>query len=391
VKDALPKVHLTLMMRDPSKTATRPPEVNEYFEVMPMNWATVIPLFDRDHRVCGILLFEGVKLEDKLASAIKPMMELAASAGKSLGTTLYCTQHRPMRAARRLVALHHDYVNTPAKRKLLRFGLPVLLVIGVLLCPFPYSVNGSADVLPVKQSTLPSLVNARLLEVGVHEGEMVKKGQILARFETTDLQLQLSQAEQEYERSLVESDAALSIGNEAQMQIARLNADKAAAAAEKLRLDLARAILRAPFDGLVLGAQTLSTRVGEVLRLGEPALQVVDPTAWQVKASLKERDLIFLGKELKARTHVPAGLRLAANPARKYELDLNDARQLAYGLDTSTGEYQFTAMLPLEADLQDARFFKAGFTGRVTFETGIRPLAYVLFKDFFDFLTVRFF
>jgi hypothetical protein len=391
VKDALPKVHLTLMMRDPSKTATRPPEVNEYFEIMPMNWATVIPLFDREHRVCGILLFEGVKLEDKLSGAIKPMMELAASAGKALGTTLYCTQHRPMRVARRLIAMHDDYVNTPAKRKLLRFGVPILLVLGILLCPFPYSVKGSANVLPVTQTTMPALVNARLLSVDVREGQLVKQGQVLARFETTDLQLQLSQAEQEYSSSLVESDHALAIGNEAQMQIARLNADKAAAAAEKLRIDLARAVVRAPFDGLVLGAQTLSTRVGEVLRLGEPALQIVDPTTWQVKASLKERDLIFLGKELQAHGHVPAALRLAANPARKYELDLTNARQLAYGLDTTTGEYQFTVMLPLNEELADARFFKAGFTGRVTFDTGIRPLAYVLFKDFFDFLTVRFF
>lgn len=388
---APPSLQLTLIMRDPSKSATRPAEVNEYFEVMPMNWATVIPLFDREYQVCGILLFEGVKVEEKLGNSFKPMIDLAASAGKALGTTLYCTQPAPIRAARRLVAWHHDYVNTPARRRWLRVGLPIFAVIALLALPIPYSVKGNASVLPVKQSTLPALVGTRLLAVDVREGQTVVKGQILARFDTTDLRLQLSQAEQDYERSQVESDAALNAGNEPQMQISRLNAQKAAAAAEKLRLDLERAVLRAPFDGLVLGAQTLSTRVGEVLHLGEPALQVVDPKEWQVKASLREHDLIFLDRRIKRLGHVPATLRLAANPARKYELDLVSHAQLAYGLDTTTGEYQFTAMLPLNASLTDDQFFKAGFTGRVSFEAGVRPVAYVLFNDFIEFLIVRFF
>lgn len=385
------KPRLTLMMRDPSKTATRPAEVNEYFEVMPMNWATVIPLFDRDHRVCGILLFEGTKLEEQIASLLKPMLDLAASAGKALGTALYCNQHRSMRIARRLVATHQAYVNTPTKRRWLRFGLPLFLLVAVLACPIPYSVKGGASVLPVTQTTLPALVSSRLLEVPVREGESVKQGQVLARFDTRDIQLQLAQAEQEYERSLVESDAAMNVGNEPQMQIARLNADKSAAMAEKLRLDLSRAVVRAPFDGIVLGAQTLSTRVGEVLRLGELALQVVDPRAWKVKAVLKERDLIQLERRLASHGPIPAALRLAANPAHKYQLQLENRSQLAYGLDTSTGEYQFTVMVPLNTKLDDAAFLKSGFTGRMTFESGMRPVAYVLFKDFVDFLTVRFF
>ena len=183
----------------------------------------------------------------------------------------------------------------------------------------------------------------------------------------------------------------MNAGNEAQMQMSRLNADKAAAMAEKLRQDLVRAVIRAPFDGLVLGAQTLSTRVGEVLRMGEPALQVVDPAAWQVKASLKERDLIFLERQLRQRGPVSATLRLAANPAYKYHLELVANNQLAYGLDTTTNQYLFTAMLPLSNPPDSATLLKAGFTGQLTFESGVRPLAYVLFKDFSDYLIVRFF
>jgi len=386
-----PSMQVTLMVRDPAKTATRPAEVNDYFHLMPMNWATVIPLFDRNQRVCGILLFEGTKLEEKLANSLNPMLELAVSAGRALGTALYCNQNRSMRIARRVVSLRQSYVNTPAKRKWLRFGLPLLIVAGLMAMPVSYKVKGNASVLAVTQNTLPSLVNSSLLEVPVREGETVKAGQVLARFDTRDLQLQLSQVEQEYERSLLESDAALNAGNESQMQIARLNAAKAAAVADKLRIDLSRAVIRAPFDGLVLGAQTLSTRIGDIPRMGEPILQVIDPSTWKVKASLRERDLIFLEARLRDTGPVPASLRLASDPAFTHRLELTTAEQLAYGLDTTSGEYQFTAMLPLNTVLDGDAFLKSGFTGRISFAAGTRPFASILFKDFVDYITIRFF
>lgn len=386
-----PRMQITLMVRDPAKTATRPPEVNDYFHLMPMNWATVIPLVDRNQRVCGILLFEGTKVDDKLSASLRPMLDLAVSAGHSLGTALYCNQHRSMRIARRVISLREQYLNTPSKRKWLRYGLPIFVVVALLALPFNYRIKGNASLLATTQNTLPALVNSSLLEVTVHEGEAVKKGQILAKFDTRDIRLQLSQIEQEYERSLLESDAALTAGNESQMQIARLNAAKAAALAEKLRLDEQRAVIRAPFDGLVLGAQMLSTRVGDIPRVGEPVLQVIDPSAWQVKAALRERDLIYLGDLLKEKGAIPATLRLSSDPARSYRLSLNRPDQLAYGLDTSVNEYQFTVMIPLNEVLTEKTFLKSGFTGRISFDAGTRSLAYILFKDFIDFITVRFF
>jgi len=386
-----PRPQIVLMIRDPAKTATRAAEINDYFDLMPMNWATVIPLFDRNDRVCGILLFEGIKVEEKLANAMKPMLELGVAAGRTLGTALYCSQHRSMRVARSVVAARQRYVNTPAKRKFLRMGVPLLLLAAALACPFPYRIKGDANIVAVNQNALPALVNARLLDVVVREGETVKQGQALAHFDTQDLRLQLAANEQEQQRSLLESDAALAAGNETQMQMFRLKADQAGATMQKLRSDLEHAVLRAPFDGIVLGAQTLSTRRGEVLRMGETALHVVDPKGWQVKTGLREKDLIFLDERLKQTGPIPAVLRLAADPAQKYELELTSANQLAYGLNTAEGEYEFTAVLPFTMSVDNPTFLKSGFTGRVTFAVGRRPVAYLLFKDFIQYITVRFF
>lgn len=386
-----PPVRMVLITRAaPNSGRTQEPEVEEYFEVMPMNWATVLPLFDRNDRVCGILLFEGVKPAENLPTAFVRMRDLSASAGRALGTALYWNRQPALRAAQRWVQFRRSYINTPTKRKLVRFGLPLLLVAGLALFPIDHTLKGDATILPTRQIALPTMVGARLVSVQVREGEMVQKGQVLAQLDTRDLQLQLRQVEQDYERSLLESQAAMSLRDETRMQIARINAEKSLAVADKLRRDIDNSSLRAPIDGVVLGAQTLATRVGEILRAGEPALDVVDPSDWQVKVSMREQDLILLGQRLAERGRIPVSLALAANPAKKYPLELNAQQQIAFGLDTSRGRYDFSVMLPLETTIHDASLLKSGFGGRAKFETGRKPTAYVLFRDFVNYLRVRF-
>jgi hypothetical protein len=386
-----PTVRLTLINRTSAeKSANTSEEVLEYFEVMPMNWATVLPLFDRNNRVCGIFLFEGVKPAENLVATFPRMLDLGTSAGRALGTALYWDRQRSIRLAQRYVRAKRAYIDTPAKKKFLKFVLPFIILAILLLIPMDYTLKGDATLLPVNQVTLPTLVNSRLISVKVREGETVKQGQVLAELDTRDLRLQLRQVEQDYERALLESQSAMSLRDEFRMHAARINSEKSRAVADKLRLDIEHSTLRAPIDGIVLGAQTLATRLGEVLRTGEPALDVIDPSVWQVKVSMREQDLIYLGDTLSEKGRVPVTLALAANPARRYELEVNSENQIAFGLDTARGKYDFSVMLPLETTLSDSSLLKSGFGGRAKFSTGLKPAFYVLFRDFVNFLRVRF-
>jgi pyruvate/2-oxoglutarate dehydrogenase complex dihydrolipoamide acyltransferase (E2) component len=386
-----PTVRLTLINRaSAEKSSNTSEEVLEYFEVMPMNWATVLPLFDRNNRVCGIFLFEGVKPAENLVATFPRMLDLGTSAGRALGTALYWDRQKSIRLAQRYVRAKRAYIDTPAKKKFLKFVLPFIILAILLLIPMDYTLKGDATLLPVNQVTLPTLVNSRLISVKVREGETVKQGQVLAELDTRDLRLQLRQVEQDYERALLESQSAMSLRDEFRMHAARINSEKSRAVADKLRLDIERSTLRAPIDGIVLGAQTLATRLGEVLRTGEPILDVIDPSVWQVKVSMREQDLIYLGDTLSEKGPVPVTLALAANPARRYELEVKSENQIAFGLDTARGKYDFSVMLPLETTLSDSSLLKSGFGGRAKFSTGLKPAFYVLFRDFVNFLRVRF-
>lgn len=389
-KTPLPQIQLTLIQRDPAKTATRPREVNDYFEVLPMNWATVLPLFDRKNRVCGIVLFEGTRPAEQLEASFFHMRDLAVSAGRSLGTTLHWNKHQSLRLAQQWISFRDNLLGTSRRRMLINYVLPVVLVVGALAMPVTYHVKGEASIVSANQVTLPVLTSARLVSVAVREGQIVAKGELLATFDTTELQLLHRQAIQEYQRALVESDTAQASGNEVQMHISRLNAAKASALVEKYNNDILHSTIRAPFDGMVLGAQSLANRIGQYFRQGDTALEVMDPRHYQVKIALREQDIDFMENRLRVQKSIAASLKLAADPSKSYELALTDRSQLAYGLDISAGKYFFGAVLPLEVGEMDGTLFKSGFSGRASFDVAKRPLGYVLFRDFVNFIRLKF-
>jgi len=385
-----PTMQLTLVQRDPAKVATRPDEVNEYFDAVPMNWATVMPLFDRQERVRGILLFEGIKKPEKLDATILQMRDLAISAGRTLGAALYWQRQPAARAARRWINFRNKIVNTPRREKWTRWGVPILAVVLLLVFPITFNVKGSARVEPRERISLAAFAAVKLLSVEVREGQSVTKDQVLARFDTLDLELQIRSVRQELERNRIEADSALSAGDELKMQSARIAANKSLIALEKYERDLERLTIRAPFDGIVLGAQNLSSRIGQVTKPGEPVLEVIDPRSWRVRIDLREQDLRTLDYRLAEHSPIEGSVRLAANPTFAYDLVLSERDQLRYGLDSSRGEYSFQVSLPLEAEPSQLDLLKSGFAGRASFACGKRPVAYVLFHDFINFLRLRF-
>jgi len=401
--DGRPQMRIALTHRDPTKTASRPDAVNRYFEVIPMNWSTVLPLYDRSNAVCGTLLFEGQQTNEKMAALFMQMRDLAVSGGRALSTSLVWHRRRTLRAARVLMRWRDALLGTSRRRLVLKYGLPGMLVVALLAFPFPYRVRGDATLRPVAIQSVAALTTGRLMEVNAREGDRVTAGQVLCVLDSSDLELQMRHAEQEYERNLTEASLALHQDrSETRMQIARLNADKALTLVEKLRRDIELTVIRAPFDGLLIGPHDLTQRKGQIIRSGDTVAEVVDPRHWEVKASVREQDVPTLVTELERlqtrnrEAGIPGELRLTANPNQIYPLTLTDPSGFAHRLDTTHGKYNFSAIVPMtdvtaEVGSSQVLELKAGYSGRIRFTCGRRALARILFGDFIRFLKINFF
>lgn len=401
--DGRPKMRIIFTTRDPAKVASRPDAVNRYFEVIPMNWSTVLPLYDRENRVCGTLLFEGQQSNDKMAGLFMQMRDLAVSGGRSLSTALVWHRRRTLRGARVLMRWRDRLLATSRRRMFVKYGLPALALIALLAFPFRYRIRGDATLRPVKMHTVAAIIGGRITEINAREGQAVKKDDILCVLESDDLRLQLRQVEQEKERYLTEAQIARQDRNESRMETFRLQARQAEVRIEKLRRDIALSVIRAPFDGILVGPQDLSQRGGHVIRPGETVAEIVDPSSWEVKISVREQDVPVLSAEVERRkaTDSAAGvageLVLTANPNQVYPISLSDPSGFAQRLDTAGGKYNFSTIVPLTSDIANPAGFaadnelKTGYTGRARFSCGRRPLAQILFGDFIRFIKLTFF
>ncbi|MBP2315871.1 efflux RND transporter periplasmic adaptor subunit [Azospirillum soli] len=172
------------------------------------------------------------------------------------------------------------------------------------------TVRLSGSVEPLNQSLVKSEVAARLVEVPVREGQAVRKGEVLARFDTAELTAKLNEKLSNLEGAkaqlvLAEKTRAKNLALRQKDIVAETNLDQAQStfrfqqatvAALEAQVELARKALRdavvvSPIDG------TVAERVinpGENLAVNTKMFSVVDLSRVEVEATVPADDVARL-------------------------------------------------------------------------------------------------
>lgn len=167
-------------------------------------------------------------------------------------------------------------------------------------------------------------ITSRITEINVTEGTRVKKGDVIARLDHTDVDAQLADANAEWENS--KSDLARQKQLWTQGMVPKATFDSAVnvEASRRAKVNYAKAlldytVLRAPFDGVVVAKRA---HVGEAVSpYGAPGLgslsggaivTLVDFSTFYVGTDVNEGNLARLGP------HQPAEIVLDAYPGHVY-------------------------------------------------------------------------
>ncbi|HEY3132324.1 MAG TPA: efflux RND transporter periplasmic adaptor subunit [Acidobacteriota bacterium] len=172
-------------------------------------------------------------------------------------------------------------------------------------------IPGTIAALPNQDVKVSSLVAGRILEVRVAEGEMVRKGQLIARIDSTTYGQQrdqarasLQQAEANLEsarkdaarnRSLYEKGIAAGKevqDSEAQVRVTQAEVEKMKAALETAQLQVARTQIYVPISGIVLH-RLLSTGEQVSGTASDPILEVANLDVVEMEARIPSR---YLGR-----------------------------------------------------------------------------------------------
>lgn len=375
----------------PPGNKPRPEALIHYFAKTPMHWATIMPLYDRESLLCGILLFEGQTIPQDLQNALLRMHTLACSGGIAFAQALRWHRNTSLRSAKKWV----DFKKTlsPAKKRSLTQQALLLLSIALAFCvtPLPHKIKGQATLTPKEQTVLASKYTGVIESIPVRAGQAVPQGELLYTLDKKPMELALAQAQKSYYRLHAEADRARHQGDEGAMHQALIQAEEVATRIERLKYDLNQASVYAPYDCVVLSSNNLSLRKGEVVLPGEPILKIANLSQWTVRTELREQDILFLHHYLKERGPTSASLTLLAHPAEQLSLELSNEDQLQYGEDPASDNYTYYAVFNLTLPEGEALDIKEDYLGSVSIRVGWRSLAYTLFHDFWIFIQARIF
>ncbi len=197
---------------------------------------------------------------------------------------------------------------TPAAARVME--LAAVDIATVTSGPLETIVPLSGTLRPLNQTLLKSKVAGELRELPMREGESVRKGQVVARFDEVELRARVAEKRANVEATRAQLDLArktwsmnadlLSKGfisqNAADNVANTVQVGEATLASAQAQLDLvqralADAVVRAPMDGVV--AERFA-QPGEKLPVDSKLLSIVDVTRMELEAEVPSSDIAFV-------------------------------------------------------------------------------------------------
>jgi len=189
----------------------------------------------------------------------------------------------------------------------------------VLELTLPGEIEGGRDAL------LSAPLGGFVESVRVTDGQRVNRGQTLVRVDAAIRAVELEQARierRDAERQLARAERLGQAMAAAEREARETQLARAKATERLQQLQLRRAIIRAPFDGVVVRVEV---EEGETAPPGEPLLRLVQLDPLSVSVSVSDRDVVALseGVEGTVRTDARAGLRTATLSSIEPAADLD--------------------------------------------------------------------
>jgi RND family efflux transporter MFP subunit len=138
-----------------------------------------------------------------------------------------------------------------------------------------YTADGTFLIEPIQQQMIQARFDGHLSAVEVEPGDVVRKGDVLARLDTDDLQARMAEKRAEYQSYLTQVEQADAEGRSKtyERQVADSEARRVAAQIDVLNYQIDKATLTAPMDGTVISGD-LKRQIGSSVQTGQQLFEI---------------------------------------------------------------------------------------------------------------------
>ena len=337
-----------------------------YFAETGMQACYLLPLIDEEGRV-GILQFESSDPDFLSEAHLEMIQVLASQATVALRNASLYKEVPFIGVLQPLVQKKNRFLALEKHRRAALVAAAAALALFLLAFPLPLRVDGSAVVAPSRIAHLGAEFEGVIRDVKVKEGDVVRKGDVIADLEDWEYRSALAAAKAKYESAIAQMDRALASGDGSEAGAQRAQADywKAEVARAQARLD--RTAIRSPVNGVVATPQ-VENLVGHKLKEGESFVEIVDNSEALVDLAIDETDVALL------RSGEKTSLKLDGFPARTFKGRV--AVVSPQGVLRDSGPVFFARVSVPNPD----GALRAGMEGRGKIFTGWRPAGVVFFR-----------
>lgn len=358
-----------------------------YFQLSHVVSAAVAPLLDHDKELIGAYFAE---------STTEGFFDTAG--GKDSPAATRVTEWLALHTGRSLQAAQ-DYKSLPflgitrrirdtrlllTGRKRNRFLFKLFSFLGLALAVAFYPkmdrVDGNCALIPMHRAAVVPEVAGRVEKVSVREGDHVTKGQEIAQLDTKRIETDIESNRQQMRAASAEAERYRGLGDEANAQVAFLQAGVAEQNEKKLQADLEATTLRSAIGGVVL-TKDIELHVGEYLQPGTNFAEVAALDAWELQIDVAEKEIGRVERVME-RNHSGASkdvnFILYSQSAYKLNARLERHEQISAAAYPRQQENVFIVTIQniaLPPEIQPA--MRPGLTGRAKIDLGRKPLLWI--------------
>lgn len=169
-------------------------------------------------------------------------------------------------------------------------ALVTAVVLGAVVSVFGtmnYRVAVTCIVKPAEGRHLGAPYDALLASASKIAGDRVTAGEVLCVLDRREMEQEHAELRAELAVWETSKDQALATKNPVDYQLARAQQELVRAKLDVVERRLEQALVRAPFDGVVVRGD-LRKRIGSVVARGEPLFEVAPPTSWTLELHVPE-------------------------------------------------------------------------------------------------------
>lgn len=333
------------------------------------------PLFVR-HEPVGAICFES---DDAAELADGEGGQLASALALSAGV-LRLQQQAAIPAWRRMTeALRGQlraFFGPEAYRRKTALALAVLLVVFFTFKDGDYRITGEAVIEPDFQRLLTAPYNGYLAEAKVRPGDQVKAGDTLVLLDDRDLRLERVRWLTERDKLLRRQQESVAAYERSSVNILSAQLQQALAQLELVESQLERAVIKAPFDALVVSGDP-AQRLGAVLQKGDILYQIAPRDAYRVLVLIPEARIADVTARMKGT------LQLNSVPGLALQIELRHIHPFS---ERHAGASYFPAEALLRGDISQLR---PGMQGVASLEAGRRNLLGIWTRGLVEWLRLK--